>query len=124
MGAALLVNAGEPVKPEAARTTPETAATTTATNTAPAPTLTAAEKIRAEKVGERLARGEAVTKAPPTPARSLMQSLNPFAPVEKAPDTPWLSRVAWSTAAEKAVKNSEPIEMRHESSFGVVIVSR
>jgi hypothetical protein len=126
-GAALLAAAGEPVKTNAPSTpTATTYSVTKNTATdAKGATLDATDKAYAARLGQQLALSRALKEKPaPSAGGKFLQSLNPFAPMESTPETPWLSRVAWGTAAEKAVPNSMPVEVRHESHFGVVIATR
>lgn len=126
-GAALLASAGEPVKTNAPSTPTTTTFTVTKNTTTDAKgaMLDATDKAYAARLGQQLARSGALTAKPTQSAGGkFLQSLNPFAPVEPTPETPWLSRAAWSTTAEKAVPNSTPVEVRHESHFGVVIATK
>ena len=123
-GAALLASAAEPVKPETPSATTTMSVTKNSSN-APTGGLDAVDKAYDAKLGERLARSGAVTtKAERSATKGFMQSFNPFAPTKPAPTTPWLSRVAWSTAAESAAGSSTPVEARHEARCGVVVCTR
>jgi len=123
-GAALLASAGEPAKTNA----PSASATQSPAKEspmAPAGNLDAVDKAFTEKVAERIVNSEAITVKPLRSAsRSVGQLFNPFAPLERAPDTTWLSRAPWSDAAESAAKGSAPVEMRHEAQFGVMICGK
>lgn len=112
MGAALLASAGEQTKKNQTQefTTALTGNAAAATN---APD---------EKIGEKVARPEGITlKALRTTGQTAAALLNPLAPLEQAPATPWLKRAAWNTAADRAVARPGPIETRHESQLSVVI---
>lgn len=123
-GAALLASGTEPVKPETSSATVSLSATRTSSPSVSSGGLDAADKTYTAKLGERLARsGMLTTKAERSASQSFVQSLNPLAPTKPTPATPWLSRVAWSTAAESAA-SSTPIEVRHEAKCGVVVCSK
>jgi len=94
---------------------------TTTTQTA---TTTNEDRVSAQKMGERIALSDALTKAPSSKARTIGELFNPFAPVEPKSESRWLERTAWSSASTAAAGNSRPVEMRHESRFGLTIAVR
>jgi hypothetical protein len=119
-GAVLLASAAEPVKesPASTNTTPMA----TPAPAAPTGHLDVSDSDYAAKLGERLARSEAITVKPlRSSGQNLLQSLNPFAPLERAPGTPWLGRTGWAGAPEKAAAKSEPAELRHAPRMGFVV---
>lgn len=125
LGTALLATAAEPAQSNF-NTRPLTlSAPTNSTVTSAVDVVNAADKTFDRQISQQLIRSGALTVKPPSsPGRALLQSLNPFAPVKRALQTPWLSRAAWSTAAASAGHGTTPVEMCHESHFGVVVVSR
>lgn len=125
LGAALGAMAAETATTNSPATTTELSLTKDSTSTtAPAEALTATDGQTLQKVGERIAQSGAITKGPPSRARSIGELFNPFAPVEPKPQTRWLERTAWSTAAGLAAGSSTPEATRHEPHFGVVIASK
>ena len=125
LGAALVAAEAEPAKTNSPATTTELSVekkSTTDDTQAAMPAMAGEQKI--QKSGERVALSGAITKAPPSRARTVGELFNPFAPDETKSETRWLERTAWSTAAITATGSSTPAEMRHESRFGVVVASR
>jgi hypothetical protein len=125
LGTTLLAAAAEPAQPTF-NTRPLTLSTTTnATVTSTVDVINAADKTYDRQISQQLIRSGALTIKPSqSPGRALWQSFNPFAPVKRSPQTPRLSRAAWSTAATTAGHGTTPIEMCHEARFGVMVVSR
>ena len=119
-GAALLAAAAEPVKESPARTNATPAAAPAPA--APAGHLDASDSDYPARLGERLARSEAITVKPlRSSGQNLLQSLNPFAPRERAPGTPWLGRTGWAGAPENAAAKAGAAELRHEPGMGFVL---
>jgi hypothetical protein len=129
-GAAFLATAGEPVKEpvkEALKPEPITSEgmTLTVTNrssgaTTNAPAVPDQEAV--DQVAERIALSDAITVKPLRPAaQKAVDLFNPFAPMEPAPDSRWLSRAPWGAAAVSAVKPPGPVETHHEARFGFVL---
>jgi hypothetical protein len=123
-GAALLASAGEPAK----TTTPHASVALTDKNDAPSTPAgkpEAPDQAPSEGITHETAHpGAAAANALRLTGRTVLNSVNPFAPVEQAPAKPWLDGAAWTTAAEKAVAKPGPVETRHESQFGWVICTK
>jgi len=128
MGAALLATAAEPVTNKPPTTTTTTTTELSATKDATPPpqpaTPSEADRLSTQKIGERIATSGALTKTEPSKVRMLGELVNPFAPVQPQPETRWLERAPWSTAATTAAGSMTPVEMRHESRFGLTIAVR
>jgi len=129
VGLAMLASGAEPAttnssaaKPAAERT--ELSASKNSTTSAPATAPSMVDEQGMQKLGERLALSGALTKAPPSKARTLGELFNPFAPVPPQAESRWLERTAWSTAATAAAGSSTPVETRHESTFGLSLAIR
>lgn len=125
LGAVLMATAAEPPKTDSTAPTTELSATKDSLPASPpVAALTMADRQSLQKVGERIALSGALTKAPPSKARTVGQLFNPLAPVQPQPQTRWLERTAWSTAASTAGARSGPVEKRHEPQFGVFVASK
>ena len=113
LGAALLASAGEQAQ-------------TTRTQEEPTPVLTrnmaVATNALDEKIVEKVVRPGGITlKMLRTTGQTAGALLNPLAPLEQPPATPWLQRAAWNTAADRAMTSPGPIETRHESQLRAII---
>jgi hypothetical protein len=113
LGAALLASAGEPAqRAQTQQATPVlTKNAAVATNVPDAKTV---EKI--------VWPGGTALKMPRSALQTVGALLNPLAPLEQPPATPWLQRAAWTTAADKVMASPGPAETRHESQLCLIII--
>jgi len=65
---------------------------------------------------------EALTKAPPSKAKSVVALFNPFAPLPPEPRSSWRERTGWGGAADKT-SSMTPEAVRHEAQFGMVVAN-
>jgi hypothetical protein len=120
-GVPLFALAGEPAKPETSAPSPTLSASTNS-NTTAAGNIAAADKASAEQLGQQVTRSGKITVKPQrTTGQTIVQSFNPFAPVEPAPTSRWVNRAPWTTVAETASQGPAPVEVRHESKFAVTL---
>jgi len=124
MGSALMVTGAEPAATNSPPVKTELSASKDLNSAGQTSVPIVPDERSLQKVGERITLSGALTKAPPSKARTLGEMFNPFAPVEPQPKTPWVERAAWSTVAATAPADAMPEEVRHESRFGVSIASR
>lgn len=121
-GAAWLALSAEPAGPDNKNSTTELSAKHDSVASTDA-TQPAGDQTYSTSAAERLARSGAVTtRSERAEKRNLLHLLNPLAPVKPAPETPWLSRSAWSTAVTTEQANVQrPVETNHEVKVKVVV---
>lgn len=122
VGAAWLAFSAEPAKSTDTSSPAEPSATPDVVQ-GPADPQPADSRHYDASIGQHLAQsGALTTRSERMEKENLLQRLNPFAPMKPVPESPWLSRAAWSTAAaEEHAGVPRPVETNHEVKVKVVV---